>query len=89
MNLLRGRNGSLRDYINHFRMEALKFLDLDEKVAMIALQKGMNDTFFKRSLAKKAPEDMNALQERDEKYIKAKKSLRKETHLADNTSSKK
>ena len=64
MNFLQGRNESLRDYINRFTKEALKVPDLDEKVAMIALQQGMTDTFFKRSLSKKAPEDMNALQER-------------------------
>ena len=34
----------------------------------------MTDTFFKRSLPNKAPEDMNSLQERDEKYRKAEES---------------
>ena len=38
MNLNQGRNESLRDYMNLFIKEALKVLDLDEKVAMIALQ---------------------------------------------------
>ena len=51
---------------------------------MIALQPGTTDTFFKRSLAKQAPEDMNALQERVRKYIKAEESLRKYTHEVDN-----
>ena len=46
MNLLQGRNESLRDYINHFTKEALKVPDLDEKVAMIALQQGTTDTFL-------------------------------------------
>ena len=45
---------------------------------MIALQQGTTATLFKRSLAKKAPEDMNALQERAVKYIKAEESLRKD-----------
>ena len=67
----------------------MKVPNLDEKVAMIALQQGTTDTFFKWSLAKKAPEDMNALQKRDGKYIKAEESLRKETHQVDNTSYKK
>ena len=56
---------------------------------MIALQQGTIDTFLKRSLAKQAPEDMNALQERAGKYLKAEESLRKETHVIDNTSNKK
>ena len=89
MNLLQGKNESLRDYINRFTKEALKVPDLDEKVAMIALQQGTTDTFFKRSLAKQAPEDMNALQERAGKYIKAEESLRKDTHEVDNASGRK
>ena len=56
MNLLQSKNESLRNYINRFTKEALKVPDLDEKVAMIALQQGTTDTFFKRSLAKQAPE---------------------------------
>ena len=54
MNLLQGRNESLRDYINRFTKEALKVPELDEKVAMISLQQGTTVTFFKRSLAKQA-----------------------------------
>ena len=38
MNLEQGKNESLRDYLNRFTKEALKVPDLDEKVAMIALQ---------------------------------------------------
>ena len=56
---------------------------------MIALHQGTTDTFFKRSLAKKALEDMNDLQERAGKYIMVEESLRKETHVVDNTSGKK
>ena len=89
MNLLHERNKSLWDYINWNTNEALKLPDLDVKVAMIALQKGMTDMFFKRLLAKQATEDMNVFQERAEKYIKAEESLRKETHMIDKTSGKK
>ena len=85
MNLLQGKNESMRDYINHFTKKALKVPDLEEKVALIALQQGTTDTFFERPLTKKAPEDMNALQERAGKYIKADESLRKDTHEVDNT----
>ena len=46
---------------------------------MIALQQGTTDTFFKRSLAKQAPENMNVVQERARKYIKSEESLRNET----------
>ena len=54
-------------------MEALKVPDLDEKVAMIALQQGTTDVYFKMSLAKHTLQDMNQLQERVDKYIKADK----------------
>ena len=89
INLLQGRNESLRDYINRSTKEPLKVPDLDEKVAMIALQQETTDTFFKMSLAKQVPDDMNAFQERAGKYIKAEESLRKETHEIDNISTKK
>ncbi|XP_063948099.1 uncharacterized protein LOC135152193 [Daucus carota subsp. sativus] len=63
--------------MNRFTKEALKVPDLDQKVAMIALQQGTTDDNFRRSLAKRAPENMNELQERAGKYIKAEESLKK------------
>nr|XP_017233105.1 PREDICTED: uncharacterized protein LOC108207158 [Daucus carota subsp. sativus] len=63
--------------MNRFTKEALKVPDLDQKVAMIALQQGTTDDNFRRSLAKRAPDNMNDLQERAGKYIKAEESLRK------------
>ena len=45
--------------------------------------------FFKRSFAKQVPEDMNALQERPGKYIKADERLKKETYEVDNECGKK
>ncbi|XP_063936204.1 uncharacterized protein LOC135147248 [Daucus carota subsp. sativus] len=77
MNLHQGKNESLREYMNRFTKEALKVPDLDQKVAMIALQQGTTDDNFRRSLAKRAPDNMNDLQERAGKYIKAEESLRK------------
>ncbi|XP_063949966.1 uncharacterized protein LOC135152791 [Daucus carota subsp. sativus] len=44
---------------------------------MIALQQGTTDDNFRQSLAKRAPENMNELQERAGKYIKAEESLKK------------
>ena len=38
MNIQQGNNKSLHNYIDRFTKEALKVPDLDEKVAMIALQ---------------------------------------------------
>ena len=61
MNLLHGKSESPRNYINQFTKEPLKVPDLDEKVATISLQQGTTNTFFKGSISKKAPEDMNAL----------------------------
>ncbi|XP_063938095.1 uncharacterized protein LOC135147955 [Daucus carota subsp. sativus] len=63
--------------MNRFTKEALKVPDLDQKVAMIALQQGTMDDNFRRSLAKRAPDNMNELQERAGKYIKAEEIMRK------------
>ncbi|XP_063938092.1 uncharacterized protein LOC135147953 [Daucus carota subsp. sativus] len=76
--------------MNYFTKEALKVPDLDQKVAMIALQQGTTDDNFRRSLAKRAPDNMNDLQERAGKYIKAEESLRKsQNNQGPNTNFKK
>ena len=76
--------------MNHFTKEASKVPDLDQKVVMIALQQGITDDNFRQSLAKRAPDNMNDLQERAEKYIKADESLRKsQNNEGPNTNSKK
>ncbi|KAK1370584.1 hypothetical protein POM88_036676 [Heracleum sosnowskyi] len=77
MGIQQGRNEALRDYINRFTREALKVPDLEDKVAMIALQQGTTDDHFKRSLEKHPPERMLQLQDRAGKYIKAEESMRK------------
>ncbi|XP_074377033.1 uncharacterized protein LOC141718551 [Apium graveolens] len=77
MNIVQGEKESLRDYLNCFRKEALKVPDFDDKVAMIALQQGTRDEFFKMSLAKRPPESMLQLQNRAGKYIKVEESMRK------------
>ena len=90
MNLHQGKNESLREYMNRFTKEALKVPDLDQKVAMIALQQGTTDDNFCRSLAKRAPDNMKDLLERAGKYIKAEESLRKsQNNQGPNTNSKK
>ena len=43
MSLRQGKNESLQEYMNRFTKEALKVPDLDQKVAMIALQQGTKD----------------------------------------------
>ncbi|KAK1397108.1 hypothetical protein POM88_006971 [Heracleum sosnowskyi] len=55
MNLTQGKNETLRDYLKRFTKETLNIPDLDNKVAMIALQQGTTDVFFKMSLAKHPP----------------------------------
>ena len=77
-----GKNESLRTHINRFTKEAIKVPDLDKKVAMIALQQGTIDVYFKMSLSKHAPQDMNQLQERPGKYIKADEDHEKITSSA-------
>nr|XP_017217146.1 PREDICTED: uncharacterized protein LOC108194707 [Daucus carota subsp. sativus] len=82
MNLHQGKNESLQEYMNHFTKEALKVPDLDQKVA--------TDDNFRRSLAKRAPDNMNDLQERAGKYIKAKERPRKsQNNQGSNTNFKK
>ena len=63
--------------MNCFTKESLKVPDLDQNLAMIALQQGTMNDNFRRSLAKRALDNMNDLQERAEKYIKTEESLRK------------
>ncbi|XP_074347216.1 uncharacterized protein LOC141686053 [Apium graveolens] len=77
MGIVQGEKESLRDYMNRFTKEALKVLDLDDKIAMISLQQGTRDEFFNMSLEKCPPESMLQFQDRAEKYIKVEKSMKK------------
>ncbi|XP_074346372.1 uncharacterized protein LOC141685150 [Apium graveolens] len=77
MGIVQGAKRSLREYLNRFTKEDLKVPDLDDKVAMIALQQGTRDEFFKMSLAKRPPESMLQLQVRAGKYIKVEESMKK------------
>ncbi|XP_074336194.1 uncharacterized protein LOC141705547 [Apium graveolens] len=77
MGIIQGVKESLREYLNRFMKEALKLPDLDDKVAMIALQQETSDEFFKMSLAKFPPESMLQLQDRAGKYIKMEESMKK------------
>jgi hypothetical protein len=79
MNVVQGKNESLRDYIKRFTDETLGITDLENKIAMVALQNGTTNLYFKMSLAKHPPEDMAELQQRAGKYIKAEDSMRKDT----------
>ena len=89
MSIEHDKNKSLRTYIDRFTKEALKVPDLDEKVVMIALQQGTTDVYFKMSLAKQAPQDMNQLQKRADKYIKAEESMKKSHPQPDNDKKRK
>ncbi|KAL8135527.1 hypothetical protein AgCh_010247 [Apium graveolens] len=77
MGIVQGAKESLREYLNRFTRKALKVPDLDDKVAMIALQQGTRDELFKMSLAKHPPKSMLQLQDRDGKYIKVEESMKK------------
>ncbi|XP_074351451.1 uncharacterized protein LOC141690559 [Apium graveolens] len=77
MSIVQGAKESLRDFLNRFTKEALKVPDLHDKIAMIALQQGTRDEFFKMSLAKSPPESMLQLQDRAGKYIKVEESMMK------------
>ncbi|XP_074374086.1 uncharacterized protein LOC141714467 [Apium graveolens] len=73
MGIVQGAKESLRNYLNRFTKEALKVPDLDDKVAMIALQQGAGDEFFKILLSKRAPKNMLQFQDRAGKYIKSRR----------------
>ncbi|KAL8088129.1 hypothetical protein AgCh_038049 [Apium graveolens] len=77
MSIVQGAKESLMDYLNHFTKEALKVPNLDDNVAMVALQQGTRDEFFMMSLAKRPPERMLQLQDRVGKYIKVVEIMRK------------
>ncbi|XP_074352192.1 uncharacterized protein LOC141691366 [Apium graveolens] len=77
MSIVQGAKESLRDYLNRFKKEALEFPDLDDKVAMIALQQGTKDECFKMSLANRPLENMLQLQSRAGKYIQVEESMKK------------
>ncbi|KAL8109295.1 hypothetical protein AgCh_025408 [Apium graveolens] len=86
---LSGSEGILERLPESFHKEALKVPDLDDKVAMIALQQGTRDEFFKMSLAKRPPESMLQLQDRVGKYIKVEESMRKTVVSNESTGGKK
>lgn len=78
MSLEQGIKESLRDYLNRFTKEALKVPNLDDKVAMIAIQHGTRNKHFMMSLAKCAHESMLQLQDRVGKYIKLAEAMKKQ-----------
>lgn len=84
MNLGQRKDGSPRDYLNIFMKEAQRVQDLDEQVTMVVLQQRTMDVYFKRSLAKHPPENMNMLQCRAGRYIKSKESMKREAMTGNN-----
>ncbi|XP_074323040.1 uncharacterized protein LOC141659987 [Apium graveolens] len=75
--IIQGAKETLRDYLNRFTKEDLKVPDLDDKEAMIALQQGTRERFFKMSLTKRPPESMLQLLDRAGKYIKVEERMKK------------
>ena len=60
--------------MNRFTKEALKVSDLDQKVAMISFQQGTMDNNFRHSVAKRAPDNMNELHQRQESTSRQKRA---------------
>ncbi|XP_074360201.1 uncharacterized protein LOC141700304 [Apium graveolens] len=89
MGIIQGVKESLREYPIRFIKKDLKVPDLDDKVAMTALQQGTRDEFFKMSLAKFPPESMLQLQDRAAKYIKMEESMKKTAVNNEPTTNKK
>ncbi|XP_074351472.1 uncharacterized protein LOC141690583 [Apium graveolens] len=77
ISLVQGEKEFLRDYLNRFKKAPLKVPDLDDKVAMIALQQGATDEFFKMYLSKCPPNSILQFQDRARKYIKLEESMKK------------
>ncbi|GAV89262.1 hypothetical protein CFOL_v3_32680, partial [Cephalotus follicularis] len=76
INVVQGRDESLRDYLTRFNRESLTVKDLEPSFAMAALNSGLrSSSSFTFSLMKKPPVDMVDLLRRAEKYVNAEEGM--------------
>ncbi|GAV83833.1 hypothetical protein CFOL_v3_27278, partial [Cephalotus follicularis] len=76
INVVRGRDESLRDYLTRFNRESLTVKDLEPSFALAALNNGLrNNSSFTFSLLKKPAVDMADLLRRAEKYVNAEEEM--------------
>ncbi|GAV71179.1 hypothetical protein CFOL_v3_14673 [Cephalotus follicularis] len=76
INVVQGRDESLRDYLTRFNRESLMVKDLEPSFAMTALNSGLrNNSSFTFSLLKKQAVDMEDLLRKAEKYVNAEEEM--------------
>ncbi|GAV74614.1 hypothetical protein CFOL_v3_18094, partial [Cephalotus follicularis] len=76
INVVQGKDESLRDYLTRFNRESLTVKDLEPSFAMTALNNGLrSSSSFTFSLMKKPPVDMADLLRRAEKYVNAEEGM--------------
>ncbi|GAV67842.1 hypothetical protein CFOL_v3_11346, partial [Cephalotus follicularis] len=72
INVVQGRDESLRDYLTRFNKESLTVKDLEPSFSMAALSNGLrNNSSFTFSLLKRPALDMADLLKRVERYVNA------------------
>ncbi|GAV88967.1 hypothetical protein CFOL_v3_32388 [Cephalotus follicularis] len=76
INVVQGRDESLRDYLTRFNKESLIVKDLEPSFALVALKSGLKDnSHFTFSLLKKPTVDMVDLLRSAKRYINAEKGI--------------
>ncbi|GAV64247.1 hypothetical protein CFOL_v3_07765 [Cephalotus follicularis] len=76
INVVQGKDESLRDHLTRFNKESLMVKDLEPSFALAALNSGLKDNSpFTLSLMKKPAQDMADLLRRAEKYVNAEEAM--------------
>ncbi|GAV66140.1 hypothetical protein CFOL_v3_09650 [Cephalotus follicularis] len=76
INVVQGKNESLRDYLTQFNKESLMVKDMEPSFTLATLNSGLTEnSAFPFSLMKKPALDMTGLLRRVEKYINAEEAL--------------
>ncbi|GAV75747.1 hypothetical protein CFOL_v3_19223, partial [Cephalotus follicularis] len=76
INVMQGKDESLRDYLTRFNKESLKVKDLESTFTLAALNSGLKDNSpFTFSLMKKLVVDMADLLRRAKKYVNAEEAM--------------
>ncbi|GAV91605.1 hypothetical protein CFOL_v3_34997, partial [Cephalotus follicularis] len=76
INVVQGRDESLRDYLTRFNKESIKVKDLEPSFTMEALSNGLrNNSSFTFSLLKRPALDMADLLRRAERYVNAEEEM--------------
>ncbi|GAV57605.1 hypothetical protein CFOL_v3_01142, partial [Cephalotus follicularis] len=76
INVVRGKDETLRDYLTRFNKESLTVKDLEPSFALAALNNGLrSNSKFTFSLLKRPAKDMAELLKRAERYVNAEEEM--------------